>query len=130
MNENEMIVPELKTPEDVAKYTVQILDSHKAKDLRLLHVFDQTIIADYFVICTGNSSTQLRSLADEVEYKLGLAGVDPIHIEGDGNCGWMLLDFASVIVHIFDPRSRGFYDLEKLYSEDAVVDIADLLTED
>ena len=130
MNENEMIVPELKTPEDIAKYTVQILDSHKAKDLRLLHVFDQTIIADYFVICTGNSSTQLRSLADEVEYKLGLAGVDPIHVEGDGNCGWMLLDFASVIVHIFDLRSRGFYDLEKLYSEDAVVDIADLLTED
>jgi len=130
MNENEMIVPTLETPEDVAKYAVQILDSHKAKDLKLLHVFDQTIIADYFVICTGNSSTQLRSLADEVEYKLGLAGITPTHIEGDGNCGWMLLDLASVIVHIFDPRSRGFYDLEKLYSEDAEVDITSLLTED
>lgn len=130
MNENEMMIPELTTPEDIAKYVVQILDSHKAKGLKLLHVFDHTIIADYFVICTGNSSTQLRSLADEVEYKLGLAGVDPIHIEGDGNCGWMLLDFASVIVHIFDPKSREFYDLEKLYSEDAEVDISDILTED
>ena len=130
MNENEMIVPTLETPEDVAKYTVQILDSHKAKGLKLLHVFDQTIIADYFVICTGNSSTQLRSLADEVEYKLGLAGVNATHIEGDGNCGWMLLDFASVIVHIFDPRAREFYDLEKLYPEEAEVDITELLTED
>lgn len=125
-----MIIPEPETPEEIAKYVVQILDSHKAKGLKLLHVFDQTIIADYFVICTGNSSTQLRSLADDVEYKLGLAGVDPIHIEGDGNCGWVLLDFASVIVHIFDPKAREFYDLEKLYSEDAVVDISDLLTED
>lgn len=125
-----MIIPELETPEEIAKYVVRILDSHKAKGLKLLHVFDQTIIADYFVICTGNSSTQLRSLADDVEYKLGLAGVDPIHIEGDGNCGWVLLDFASVIVHIFDPKAREFYDLEKLYSEDAVVDISDLLTED
>lgn len=125
-----MMIPEIGTPEEMAKYVVQILDSHKAKDLRLLHVFDHTIIADYFVICTGNSSTQLRSLADEVEYRLGLAGYTPTHIEGDGNCGWMLLDFSSVIVHIFDPRSREFYDLEKLYSEDAEVDISDLLTED
>lgn len=125
-----MIIPELKSPEDIAKYAVKILDSHKAKGLRLLHVFDHTIIADYFVICTGNSSTQLRSLADEVEYRLGLAGVHPARTEGDGNCGWMLLDFSSVIVHIFDPKSREFYNLEKLYSEDAEVDITELITED
>lgn len=130
MNENETMIPELKTPEDIAKYAVQILDSHKAKNLKLLHVFDHTVIADYFVICTGNSSTQLRSLADEAEYRLGLAGLKPTRIEGDGNCGWMLLDFASVIVHIFDPKAREFYDLEKLYSEDAAVDITELLTDD
>ncbi len=130
MTDNEIKIPKLDTPEDVAKYAVRILDQSKAKRLKLLHVFDQTVIADYFVICTGNSSTQLRSFADEVEYKLGLAGVKPTHIEGDGNCGWMLLDFSSVIVHIFDPKSREFYDLEKLYSDDAEVDITDLLTED
>lgn len=118
------------TPRELAEYAVKLLDEHKAKNIKLLHVFEHTVIADYFVICTGNSSTQLRSLADEVEYKLSLEGYAPTHIEGDGGCGWMLLDFSSVIVHILSPQARDFYDLEKLYDEDAVVDISELLSED
>lgn len=130
MNENEMKIPEITTPEELAKYAVQILDERKAKSIKLLHVYDHTVIADYFVICTGNSSTQVGSLADEVEYRFGLAGYPAAHIEGDGNCGWILLDFSSVIVHVFTPQAKEFYNLEKLYSEDAEVDISDILVED
>ncbi len=127
MNENEV---KTMTPRELAEYAVKLLDDRKAKNIKLLHVYEHTVIADYFVICTGNSSTQLRSLADEVEYKLSLEGCTPTHIEGDGACGWMLLDFSSVIVHILSPQAREFYDLEKLYDEDAVVDISGLLSED
>lgn len=130
MNENEIKIPEINTPEDAAKYAVKILDERKAKDIKLLHVFDHTVIADYFVICTGNSTTQVSSLADEVEYRLSLAGHPAAHIEGDGKCGWILLDFSSVIVHVFTPQAKEFYNLEKLYSEDAEVDISELLTEE
>ena len=129
MNENEVQIPEINTPEELAKYAVKILDGRKAKNLKLIYVYDQTVIADYFVICTGNSSTQLRSLADELEYRLSLAGYAPRHIEGDGNGGWILLDFSSVIVHIFSPQSREFYDLEKLYREDAEIDVSDIVSE-
>ncbi len=130
MSENEIKIPEINTPEELAKYAVQILDERKAKDIKLLHVFDHTVIADYFVICTGNSTTQVSSLADEVEYKLSLAGYPASHIEGDGKCGWILLDFSSVIIHVFTPQAKEFYNLEKLYSEDAEVDISDIITED
>ena len=123
------MIPKLGTPEDMARYIVSILDRKKAKDIKLLHVYDQTVIADYFVICTGGSSTQLKSLADELEYRLSLAGYPPAHIEGEGECGWTLIDFSSVIVHIQTPQSRDFYDIEKLYREDAEVDISDILSE-
>lgn len=130
MSENEIIIPQINTPEELAKFAVTVLDRKKAKGLRLLHVFDRTVIADYFVVCTGNSSTQLRSFADEVDFMLSQAGYPPARIEGDGNGGWILLDFSSVIVHIFSREGREFYDLEKLYSEDAEVDISDILTDD
>ena len=83
----------------------------------MLHVHDQTVITDYFVICTGNSSTQVKSLAGELEYKLGLRGVDPLHFEGRDNNGWIVVDYGTVIVHIFNRENRDFYQLEKLYGD-------------
>ena len=127
---DEIKIPELNTPEEIAKYAVKVLDERKAKDIKLLHVYDHTVIADYFIICSGNSTTQVGALADEVEYRLSQAGYPAAHVEGDGNCGWILLDFSSVIVHVFTPQAKEFYNLEKLYSEDAEVDISDIITED
>ena len=83
----------------------------------MLHVVDQTVITDYFVICTGNSNTQVKALAGEVEFKLGLRGVDPVHFEGRDGGGWIVLDYSSVIVHIFSRENRDFYQLEKLYGD-------------
>ena len=105
------------TSKELAEAIYEILDNKKAKDLKILHVENKTVIADYFVICTGNSSTQVKSLADEVEYKTGLRGRAPTNVEGRGNISWIVADFDNVIVHIFSREAREFYNLEKLYED-------------
>ena len=120
----------LENPETLAKFIVAILDSKKARDIKLLHVEKQTVIADYFVICTGMSRTQIRALADEVEYKLSGYGVKPIHIEGADTGIWVLEDFGYVILHVFTDEARDFYKLEKLYQDTTERDISELVTED
>ena len=110
------------TPEELASAIVNILYEKKAHDLKLLHVTDQTIIADYFVIATGTSNTQIKALADELEYKTGLQGVKPSSTEGFREATWIVLDYASVIVHIFNRETREFYNLEKLWADAEQVD--------
>lgn len=105
------------TPEELAHAIFDVLDEKKAGNIKVLRVNDQTVITDYFVICTGRSSTQVKALGGEVEYKIGLRGVDPAHFEGRDNNNWIVLDYSSVIVHIFGKESREFYNLEKLYGD-------------
>lgn len=114
-------------PLEIAKTLVHVLDMKKARDIRLLRVADQTIIADYFVICGGTSSTAIKALAGEAEYKLGLCGVAPLHLDGYNEGDWIVIDFGSVIVHIMNRESRDFYKLEKLWSDAESVDISDIL---
>lgn len=128
--EENLTSEQLKDPETLAKFIVSVLDSKKARDIKLLHVEKQTVIADYFVICTGNSRTQIRALADEVEYKLSNYDIKPIHIEGADSGVWVLEDFGSVIIHVFTEESREFYKLEKLYQDTTEKDISELVTED
>lgn len=104
-------------PEELAHAIFDILDAKKAEKVQVLRVHDQTVITDYFVLCSGRSSTQVKSLGGEVEFKLGLRGVDPAHYEGRDNGNWVVLDYSTVIVHIFSRESREFYNLEKLYSD-------------
>lgn len=118
------------SPLEIARYAVTVLDGKKARNIRLLHTEQQTILADYFVICSGTSRTQIKSLADEVEYKLGLCGIRPLHLEGNGNSGWVLLDFGCVIVHVFSRDAREFYNLEKLYEQTSEENISELLHAD
>ena len=108
---------DVQDAEAVAHAIFDVLDARKARDIKVLKVQDQTVITDYFVICTGNSSTQVKSLGGEVEYRLGLRGVDPTHVEGRDTNSWVILDYDSVIVHIFSRESRDFYKLEKLYGD-------------
>ena len=102
---------------EIALMAAKALDEKKAKDIKIIYVNEQTIIADYFVIAQGNSRTQVNALADEVEYKLGLEGIDPTKVEGRGQGTWVLLDFDSVLVHVFNPQSREYYNLEKLWAD-------------
>ena len=122
--------PSNPTPADIAKFIVQVLDRKKARDIKLLFVEKQTVIADYFVICTGTSTTQVKSLADEIEFRLEQCGVTASHVEGKRGDGWLLLDYASVLVHIFSRDAREFYKLEKLYDETTEEDISDIISED
>ncbi len=110
---------------ELAEAIYEILDNKKARDLKILHVENKTVIADYFVLCTGNSSTQVKSLADEVEYKTSLRGKAPTNVEGRGNVSWIVADFDNVIVHIFSREAREFYNLDKLYNETTEVKSAD-----
>ena len=96
----------------------------KGRDIKLLHVADKTIIADYFVICTAGSASQIKSLSDEAGRKLTELGEAPRRVEGYRDGGWVLMDFGCVIVHLFLEEARGFYDLERLWSDAPEVDVS------
>lgn len=109
---------------------VKCMDSKKAADIRVLDISGVTTMADYFVICQGNSGTQMKAIAEEVEEKLSEQGVQPIGREGMSTAYWILMDYGDVIVHIFSSESRGFYSIENLWSDAAEVDISNIITED
>ncbi len=108
---------------ELATVAAKAMDSKKAKDIRVLKVEDLTVLTDYFVIGTGSSATQVKALADEVEYQLGQAGVKPLRREGMDARNWILLDYGTVIVHVFYPETRDFYDLEHLWADATPVEI-------
>lgn len=103
--------------EEIARAIADVLDSMKARDIKLLRVSDKTVMTDYFVICSGTSNTQIKALSGEVEYKLGERGVSPLHIEGYETGTWIAMDYAHVMVHIFNREQRDFYKLEKLWGD-------------
>ena len=118
MELNEILEPiDTDDSKVLAEIIAEVLDSKKGRDIKVLHVEDKTVIAEYFVICTGNSSTQVKALAGEVEYRLEQRGVSPYGIEGRDNNSWIIADYSNVIVHIFSREAREFYNLDKLYCD-------------
>ena len=113
---------------ETAKAIVKILDEKKASDITVIETQELTVMSDYFVIASGNSGTHVRSLADDVEFEMSKQGVEVDHIEGRAT-GWILLDYGSVLVHIFDKESREYYNLERLWGDAAKVDISDIVTD-
>ncbi|MBQ8545817.1 MAG: ribosome silencing factor [Clostridia bacterium] len=118
------------TSYEIVKAVVKLLDAKKAGQIKALKIDNKTIIADYFVICSGNSSTQIRSLADEVEYQLGKAGVPFVKLEGTDSIEWKVVDCHDVIIHIFSNEARDFYKLEKLWADAEEIDISNILDEE
>lgn len=115
------------TQKEILTTIVKALDSKKAEDIEAIGIKDLTIIADYFVIATGTSTTHAKSLADEVEYKLKEQGVIPTRTEGYAGANWILLDYADIVVHIFYKETRTYYTLERLWADGEKVDIEELL---
>ena len=105
------------------------LDSKKGGDIRMLRTGDVTTLADYFVICSATSSTQVKALADECERVMKLEGEEPHHVEGHRGGSWVLLDFSAVVVHVFNDEARKFYDLERLWSDAQEEDLSGILQE-
>ncbi len=116
--------------EEIAKEIARVLWLKKARGIKVLKVVDKTVLTDYFVICNGTSSTQLKGLAGEVEYQMGFCGLKPHGMEGYAEATWILIDYTSVIVHIFNRDTRDFYKLEKLWSEAEEIDISAVLPDD
>lgn len=114
------------TPAEIAGIAARALDDKKARDVKILKTAEQTVIADYFVICNGTSSTHIKALVDEVDRKLSEAGEPPIRREGLRSDIWVLMDFGSVIVHVFTDEARKFYNLERLWSDSEEVTLSSL----
>ncbi len=103
------------------------LDGKKALDLSAIKVGDLTVITEYFLLASATSSTHVRALAEEVEEKLSQIGVEPLHIEGRAT-NWILLDYGSVIVHVFTKDAREFYGLDRIWSDGEQVDLNDIIS--
>ncbi|MGN0561459.1 MAG: ribosome silencing factor [Candidatus Fimenecus sp.] len=116
------------TPKELLFSAVQILDKKKGMDIKALEITEISSVADYFLLATGTSSTHIRALADEVDEELSKLGVQPDHIEGK-TTGWILLDYKSVVVHIFTQSERELFNLEKLWGDAKEIDLNDLLTD-
>ncbi len=111
------------------KEIVRILDNKKAKDIKAIEITEHSIVADYFIIVSGASNTHVKSLADEVEFEMKEKGVEPYHIEGKAT-GWILLDYSSILVHVFTGEAREYYNLERLWQDAQEIDLSDVITED
>ena len=109
------------SPRELALKAAQILSEKKASDIEILEIGDLTVLAEYFVICTGTSSTQVRSLPEE--FRLSELGIEPHHIEGHRSTSWVLLDYSSVVVHVFYKESREFYRLEHMWADAKRLDV-------
>ena len=114
------------TAEQIAAIAAKALEDKKARDIKVLRTTEQTVLADYFVICNGTSSTHIKALVDEVDKQLSGAGEPPVRREGLRSGIWVLMDFGCVIVHVFTDEARKSYNLERLWSDAEVVDPSSL----
>ena len=117
------------TPKELALIAVNALDEKKGKEISALHITELTTLADYFVIATGSSNTQINALCGAVEKALDeQAGEKPLRREGYREGTWVLLDYGCLCVHVFSEEAREFYDLERLWKDGEALDLSEVLT--
>ena len=128
---NEIRTNELEnaSAEELAKAIVKILIEKKGANVSLFDVREKTAVTDFYVNVTGRSSTHVASLADEVDYLIGLKGKNSARIEGRQGNSWILVDYLDVIVNVFDKEAREFYNFERLLPQGSEVDISDIIKE-
>lgn len=106
------------TSHDLALACASAAEGKKGKDIIVMNLQGISIIADYFVICTGANAIQVKSICDHIQEKLALEGnKPPLRIEGLKDARWILMDFGSVVVHIFQEEERLYYNLERLWGD-------------
>lgn len=118
------------TAKEVAYEVTKALDAKKGMDIKLLRINDVSSIADYFLICTGTSSTHVKTLCDYAEYTLDQLGEPMLGREGHRGNSWELLDYGSIVVHVFTEEARQFYDLERLWADAENVELKDIIIEE
>ena len=107
---------------EIAKIAYDALEDKKAVDIRIIDISKISVLADYFIIAGANNEKQVKAIADNVEEKLGKAGCTPKGVEGYNSANWILMDYADVIIHIFNQEQRLFYDLERIWTEGNIVE--------
>ena len=107
------------------KDAIKIVENKKAKDIVLLNLKEISVITDYFIICSGESSLHMRSIAQELEEKLSKRGVSLLNPKDFMNNCWILLDFGLMVVHVFSQAGRDFYQLERLWADAGKIVVSD-----
>ena len=118
------------TAREVALTVTKALDDKKGMDIKLLRIDRISSLADYFLICTGTSNTHVKTLCDYAEYTMEQLGEPMLGRESHRGNSWELLDFGSVVVHVFTDEARRFYNLERLWADAEQVDLKDILVEE
>ena len=112
---------------EVALTVTKALDEKKGMDIKLLKIDKVSSLADYFLICTGTSNTHVKTLCDYAEYSMDQLGEPMLGREGHRGNSWELLDYGSVVIHVFTDEARKFYDLERLWADAEQVDLKDIV---
>ena len=115
------------TSYEMAIGLAQALDAKKGQNIKVLKTEELTTLGDYFVLCTATSSTQVKAMSDACEEAMEKLGETVHHIEGHRDGAWLLMDFSSVIVHVFTDEARKFYDLERLWADAQEMDLSQIL---
>ena len=115
------------TAQEVAYQVTKALDDKKGVDIRLLKIDKVSSLAEYFLICTGTSNTPVKTLCDYAEYTLEQLGEPMLGREGHRGNSWELLDFGSIVVHVFTDEAREFYALERLWADAEEIDLSDII---
>ena len=118
------------TPKELAIIAAKALDEKKGKEIAAIEVTEQTTLADYFVIATGTSNTQINALCGAVEKALDELGIPVRRREGYRDGTWVLLDYGDIVVHVFSKEAREFYSLERLWHDGKPLDLSGVLTAD
>ncbi|MEA4933944.1 MAG: ribosome silencing factor [Lawsonibacter sp.] len=118
------------TSYEMAILLAKTLDSKKGQNIKVLKTEELTTLADYFVLCTATSNTQVKAMSDACEEEMEKHEERVHHIEGHREGTWLLMDFSSVVVHVFTDEARKFYDLERLWSDAQEVDLTQILQAD
>ena len=120
----------MRSANEVAITVTKALDEKKGMDIKLLKINKVSSLADYFLICTGTSNTHVKTLCDYVEFAMEEAGEECLGREGRRGNTWELLDYGSVVIHVFTEEARKFYDLERLWADAEQVDLKDIIIEE
>ncbi len=113
----------------MTRLAIEALEDKKAEDICVIDISHVSVLADYFLIASGNNKNQVQAMIDSVEEKLGRAGYAVKHVEGYQTGNWILMDYGDLIVHVFDRQNRLFYDLERIWRDGRSMDAGQFLKE-
>lgn len=118
------------TSKELLIKAAKVLSGRKAEDISAIDIGGVSILADYFLIASGGSSTQVKSLAEELEFKLSQEGIEPLRVEGSQSGTWIIVDYGQIVVHVFHRETREFYNLERLWADGKTMELSEILGED